>query len=177
MSSISRIRPATIADAALCAALYAPHVRAGTGTFEIEPPDAIEMAARIDRILSRGWPWLVREAADGRLLGFAYAGQFRDRAAYVRTAETSVYVAEGETGRGHGRALMEALLDAARRAGFRTFVAVVGHSANLASVALHRSLGFREVGRLARVGEKFGRRLDVVIMQRDDCTGDGQQPG
>lgn len=168
MSSTSRIRPATLADAALCAALYAQHVLRGTGSFEIDPPDALEMAARIDRVLSRGWPWLVLEAADGRLLGYAYAAQFRDRAAYAATAETSVYVAEGEGGRGHGRALMEALLAAARQAGFRTFLAIVGDSANAASLALHRALGFREVGTLRGVGRKFDRALDVVLLQKDD---------
>jgi phosphinothricin acetyltransferase len=167
VSSTSRTRAATIADAAFCAALYAPHVRKGTGTFEIDPPDALEMAARIDRVLSRGWPWLVREAADGRLLGYAYATQFRDRAAYAHTAETSVYVAEGEGGRGHGRALMNALLEACRHAGFQSFVAVVGDSGNTVSLALHRSLGFREVGTLKGVGRKFGWHLDVVILQRD----------
>ncbi len=167
MSSTFRIRPATLADAALCAAVYAPHVLRGTGTFEIEPPDDLEMAARIDRVLGRGWPWLVRESADGRLVGYAYATQFRERAAYAGTAETSVYVAEGEGGRGHGRVLMEALLEAAARAGFRTFLAVVGDSGNRASLALHRSLGFREIGTLKGVGRKFGRLLDVVILQRD----------
>lgn len=167
MSSTFRIRPATIADAALCAALYAPHVRHGTGSFEIEPPDALAMAERIDRVLSRGWPWLVRETADGRMLGYAYATQFRDRAAYAATAETSVYVAEGEGRRGHGRALMEALLEAARAAGFQNFLAVVGDSGNVASLALHWALGFREVGTLRGVGRKFGRALDVVILQRN----------
>lgn len=139
----------------------------GTGTFEIDPPDAREMAVRIDRVRSRGWPWLLLERADGTLLGYAYVGQFRDRAAYARTGETSVYVAEGETGRGHGRALLEALLPAAAAAGFRTLLAVIGDSGNAASLALHRALGFRQVGLLQGVGEKFGRRLDVVLMQRE----------
>ncbi|WP_194743536.1 GNAT family N-acetyltransferase [Thermaurantiacus tibetensis] len=167
MSSTSSLRPATIADGAACAALYAPHVLRGTGTFEIDPPEAREMAARIAHVLARGWPWLLLEQPDGKLLGYAYVSQFRDRAAYARTGETSIYVAEGETGRGHGRALLEALLPAAAAAGFRTLLAVIGDSGNAASIALHRGLGFRQAGLLEGVGEKFGRRLDVVLMQRE----------
>jgi phosphinothricin acetyltransferase len=159
------IRAATLADAAACAALYAPHVRHGTASFETEPPDAAEMAARIGRCLDHGWPWLLLEA-DGALVGYAYATQFRDRAAYRRSAETSIYLAMGQEGRGLGRRLLQALVDAATRAGFRQLVAVIGDSGNGASIGLHRSLGFRHVGTLTDVGEKFGRLLDVVYMQR-----------
>ncbi len=159
------IRPAGQADAGPIATIYAHHVLKGTGTFEITPPAAAEIGRRIALVLGRGWPWLVAEC-EGRPLGYAYAAQFRDREAYAETCEVSVYVAHGMQGRGVGRALMQALLPAARAAGFREMVALVGDSANAASLALHRALGFRETGRLIAVGRKFGRPLDVVILQR-----------
>jgi L-amino acid N-acyltransferase YncA len=147
------------------AAIYAHHVLTGTGTFEITPPTADAMVGRMRRVLKAGWPWLVAEH-EGAIAGYAYAAQFRDREAYARTGESSVYVASGAERQGIGRALMEALLPAARAAGFRQLVAVVGDSSNSASLSLHRALGFREAGRLTHVGEKFGRDLDVVFLQR-----------
>jgi L-amino acid N-acyltransferase YncA len=166
-SSITdRIRPATIDDAAGCAAVYRLAVLEGTGTFETDPPDAAEMARRIGLVLGRGWPWLVAEAPDGEIVGYAYCAQFRDRAAYAHSGETSVYVAADKQGRGLGRDLMERLLAASAEAGFRQFIAVIGDSANASSIGLHRALGFRHVGTLTDAGLKFGRLLDVVLMQR-----------
>jgi len=160
------IRPATLADAAAIAAIYAPQVLAGTASFETEAPDAAEMAARLARVLDKGWPWLVWDAG-GDLLGYAYASQFRDRAAYRSTCENSIYVAADAARRGVGKALLLALCDAARTAGFREMIAVIGDgSGNHASVGLHRACGFAEAGKLTNVGQKFGRWLDVVYMQR-----------
>ena len=160
------IRPATPADAAGLAAIYAPQVLAGTASFETEAPDVAEMAARLARVHGKGWPWLVWDA-DGDLLGYAYASQFRDRAAYRATCENSIYVAADAARQGVGRALLLALCDAARAAGFREMIAVIGDgSGNHASVGLHRACGFAEAGKLTNVGQKFGRWLDVVYMQR-----------
>ena len=160
------IRRATPADAAAIAAIYAPQVLTGTASFETEAPDAAEMAARLARVQGKGWPWLVWDAGD-RLLGYAYASQFRDRPAYAHTAENSVYVAASARGRGIGLALLEALFTAARAAGFEQMIAVVGDAAgNTASLALHTRAGFRPVGRLEGVGCKFGRLLDVAYLQR-----------
>ena len=167
-STSERIRAATRADAPAVAAIYGPEVAHGTASFETEPPDAGEMANRIGRCLDRDWPWLVLEGGGGQILGYAYLNQFRDRAAYAHTAETSVYVASGARGLGVGRRLMEALIAAGRVAGFRQFVAVIGDSGNRASIALHAAVGFRHVGTLTEVGEKFGRLLDVVYMQRGE---------
>lgn len=161
-----RIRPATLADGAGCAAIYDPEVANGTASFETEPPGPEEMARRIGRCLDKGWPWLVAEGEGGALLGYAYLNQFRDRAAYRQSAETSVYVAAACKGLGLGARLMAALEEAAARAGFRELVAVIGDSGNAASIGLHRALGFRHVGTLERVGCKFGRLLDVVYMQK-----------
>ncbi len=160
------IRPATPADAAAIAAIYAPQVLTGTASFETEAPDVAEMAARLRRVQDKGWPWLVWDAGD-TLLGYAYASQFRDRAAYRATCENSIYVAADAARQGVGRALLTALCGAARAAGFCELIAVIGDgSGNHASVGLHRSCGFVEAGKLTNVGQKFGRLLDVVYMQR-----------
>jgi phosphinothricin acetyltransferase len=160
------IRPASAADAAAIAAIYAPEVLTGTASFETEAPTTAEMAARIDKVISVGWPWLVAEA-DSAILGYAYAAQFRDRAAYAQTCENSVYVATAAHRRGVGKALLEALANAAREAGFREMIAVIGDgSGNIASRRLHAACGFRNVGLLTNVGRKFGRWLDVAYMQK-----------
>jgi phosphinothricin acetyltransferase len=160
------IRAATAADAAAIAGVYAPHVLTGTASFETEAPTPAEMADRMARVRDRGWPWLVAEA-DGEILAYAYAAQFRDRAAYARTCENSVYVNAAAHRRGVGRALLLALCDAARAAGFREVIAVIGDgSGNTASLRLHAACGFREAGKLTNVGCKFGRWLDVAYMQK-----------
>jgi L-amino acid N-acyltransferase YncA len=160
------IRAATLDDAAAIAAIYAPEVLTGTASFETEAPTAAAMAARIDKVLSAGWPWLIAEADDA-ILGYAYAAQFRDRAAYAQTCENSVYVATDAHRRGVGKALLAALADAARQAGFREMIAVIGDgSGNIASRRLHAACGFRDVGLLTNVGRKFGRWLDVAYMQK-----------
>ena len=159
------IRPATPADAPALAAIYAHHVLQGVATYEVDPPDAAEMAARLVQVTAAGWPWLVAQEPAGAILGYAYAAQLNPRAAYARTCEDSVYVDHTYARRGVGRAVLAALLDAARASGFRTMVAVIG-GAEPASVALHSALGFAHAGRLERVGFKHGRWLDTVLMQR-----------
>ena len=160
------IRLALPADAAAMSALYAPHVLTGTASFETEAPDTAEMAARLARVQGKGWPWLVWDAGD-ILLGYAYAAQFRDRAAYRATCENSICVAAPAARQGIGRALLTALFDAARAAGFREMIAVIGDGGgNHASVGLHGSCGFVQAGHLTNVGQKFGRRLDIIYMQR-----------
>jgi phosphinothricin acetyltransferase len=159
------IRPARMEDAAALAAIYAPAVLHGTASFEIEPPSAADMAQRLMRVKSHGWPWLVHVTM-GKVDGYAYVSQFRDRAAYRYCGETSVYVAPDAQRTGIGQALLMAVASAARAAGFRQLIAVIGDSGNEASIGLHGACGFERVGLLRQVGEKFGRRLDLVMMQR-----------
>jgi L-amino acid N-acyltransferase YncA len=160
------VRPATLADLPAVQSIYAHHVSHGTGTFEIDPPPLAEITARWEKVVARGHPWLVACDGDGAVLGYAYAGPFRERAAYARTLEDSVYVSPDAQGRGVGRALLTALLDASKSLGAREMLAVIGDSGNAASLGLHRALGFTDAGLLRGVGEKFGRVLDVVILQR-----------
>lgn len=159
------IRPARPGDAAAVAAIYAPHVLTGTASFEIDAPDTAEMTRRMGAVTTAGGCWLVHDG--GAVGGYAYATRFRDRPAYTQTCESAVYVAADRLRDGIGRALLTALAAAARDAGFAEMIAVIGDGAgNLASIRLHTACGFREAGRLTNVGNKFGRWLDIVYMQR-----------
>lgn len=164
------VRPSTPADLDAIRDIYAHAVTQGTGTFELETPDAAEMARRRDDVLAKGLPWLVAETP-GRVLGYAYANQFRPRPAYRFSVEDSVYLHPEAQGRGVGRALLAELLARCQAGGARQMLAVIGDSANHASIGVHRALGFEPCGVLQAVGWKFGRWLDVVLMQRSLGSG------
>jgi phosphinothricin acetyltransferase len=164
------IRPATEADMDAVAGIYAHHVRHGRASFETEPPATAEMRRRRADIVGRGLPYLVATGGDG-VLGYAYAGPYRPRAAYANTVENSVYLHPDAVGQGIGRRLLAALIEACEALGLRQMVAVVGDSANLPSIRLHQALGFRMVGVLRDVGHKHGVWLDSVLLQRS--LGDG----
>jgi phosphinothricin acetyltransferase len=133
------------------------------------------MAHRRAALLQAGYPYLVAERA-GDVLGYAYAGPYRSRAAYRSTVEDSIYVAPDAQGQGVGRALLAALLKACEAQDFRLMVAVIGDEASLGSIRLHRSLGFEHVGVLKPIGYKHGRWLATVLMQRVLGPGDGVPP-
>lgn len=156
-----RIRPAQTEDAAAIAAIYAPHVLAGTASFEEEAPPAAEIVQRMIAGAGR-YPWLV--AADEQVVAYAYASGWSPRPAYRWAVETTVYVADQAQGRGIGRRLYAALLDLVRDQGFTTAIGRIALP-NPASVALHQVLGFREAGVLAAIGHKHGRWIDVGIWQ------------
>jgi L-amino acid N-acyltransferase YncA len=165
------IRPCEAGDIAAITAIYRHAVATGTASFEIEPPDETEMARRFAALVAGGHPYLVAECA-GTIAGYAYAGQYRPRPAYRGTVENSVYIAADQHRRGIGRALLAALIAVATQAGFRQMIAVIGDSANEASIGLHASLGFAPVGTLRAVGWKHGRWLDTVLMQLALGAGD-----
>jgi phosphinothricin acetyltransferase len=160
-----RVRPSGDDDMPAITAIYAHHVRHGTASFETEPPSLQEMIRRRAENLAKDMPYLVAEAA-GEVVGYAYAGPYRPRAAYRDTVEDSVYLRPELTGRGIGRRLLPAVIAACEQRGLRQMVAVVGDSANVASVRLHQSFGFRVVGVLEAVGFKHGKWLDTVLLQR-----------
>ncbi|WP_207540307.1 GNAT family N-acetyltransferase [Sabulicella rubraurantiaca] len=166
------IRDARPEDLPAITAIYAHHVRTGTGTFEEEPPGEAEMASRLAKVQGAGCSWLVAEQ-DGQVTGYGYYAQFRDRSAYRFTAEDSIYVRDDVRGMGVGKALVQALLERAAAQGFRQMLAVIGDSGNAGSIGLHSSLGFRQVGTMKAVGLKFGQWVDVVTMQR--ALGEGER--
>ena len=160
------IRPSQEQDIAAVQAIYAHHVLHGTGTFETEPPTEADMAQRRRDVLARDLPWLVAEGDNGRVLGYAYCNWFKPRAAYRFSAEDSIYLHPDFCQRGLGRALLAELARQAEGAGVRKLIAVIGDSANAGSIGLHRSLGFSHVGTIAACGWKFGRWLDIVLMEK-----------
>jgi len=161
-------------DAAACAAIYAPHVEGSVVSFEEQAPDGAEMAARIERY-SAGHAWLVAER-DGQVVGYAYATAFNERPAYRWSAGVSVYIAETARGRGVGRTLYETLFDRLRERGFRMACAGITLP-NEASVGLHESLGFKQVGLNPEIGWKNGAWRDVGWWQLElSPPGEGPPP-
>jgi L-amino acid N-acyltransferase YncA len=159
------IRPARAADIAAITRIYAHAVCHGTASFELDAPPEAEMARRLDALIAGGFPYLVAEEAD-EVLGYAYAGPYRARPAYRFTVEDSVYIAADAQRRGLGRLLLERLIVEGEARGYRQMIAVIGDSAQHASIALHTALGFRLIGTFQAVGFKFGHWLDSVLMQR-----------
>lgn len=162
---MTQIRPSIEKDVSAITEIYAHHVRTGTASFEIEPPDAAEMARRRSEMTAKGFPYLVA-VEDGEVVGYAYAGPYRARLAYRHTVENSIYVRHDMAGKGIGALLMPALITACQKNGYKQIIAVIGDSGNAASINLHRKFGFRDVGVLKDVGFKFDRWLDTVLMQR-----------
>jgi L-amino acid N-acyltransferase YncA len=169
------IRPAQPRDIAAITDIYDAAVRYGTASFEIDPPDEKEMRGRYEALCADGYPFLVAELG-GAIMGYAYVGPHRGRPAYRWSVEDSIYIARQSQRRGLGRALLERLIIDAQANGFRQMIAVIGDSANAASVELHRAAGFRMVGTLDKVGFKFGRWLDSVLMQRPLGQGAASPP-
>ncbi|MBV7455577.1 GNAT family N-acetyltransferase [Acidovorax sp. sif1233] len=169
------IRPSRDEDIAAITAIYAHHVLTGTGTFEIDPPTETDMASRRADVLARNLPYIVAEK-DGRVTGFAYANWFKPRPAYRFSAEDSIYVADDARGTGVGRKLLAELAVQAEAAGVRKLLAVIGDSANLGSIGVHRSLGFTDVGVMRSVGWKFGAWRDIVLMEKTLGAGDTSSP-
>jgi len=169
------IVPATPADAAEIAEIYAHHVRHGTASYETVAPGTQEIAARMAKVLDPGWTWLTARDAGGTMLGYAYASQFRDRAAYRYACENSIYIRHDCRGQGLGKLLLGALIEAAESCGFRQMIAVIG-GAEPASIALHGALGFAHAGTMRSIGRKQGRWLDTVYMQRQLGLGDSAPP-
>jgi L-amino acid N-acyltransferase YncA len=170
------LRPAAASDVGAIAAIYGPAVASGTASFELEPPSEAEMLRRYRAITDAGYPYFVAEL-DGRIVGYAYASAYRARPGYRFTVENSVYVAADAQGRGVGRALLLEVIAVCTAKGYRLMVAVIGDSANFASIALHRRAGFRFCGTIHAVGYKLGRWLDSVIMELPLGEADRSAPG
>jgi len=169
------LRPSVPGDLEAIARIYAWHAEHGTGTFELVGPDLDEMTRRRDDVLDKGLPWLVA-ARGGQILGYAYANVFRPRLAFRFSVEDSVYVAPAAQGQGIGRLLLAELIARCEARGARQMFAVIGDGANAASVGVHRSLGFTDVGVMRAAGWKFERWLDVVILQRRLGLGEHAPP-
>ena len=165
------IRNARLDDAEALLAIYAPYVTRTAVSFELEVPSVAEFAARIAKTLADGYPYLVAES-DGRTVGYAYAGAFKERAAYARSAELSVYVAEGEQKCGVGKALYSRLEAELTKRNITNLYACIAHAdcedAYLtdASERFHAALGFRHVGIFTNCASKFNRLYSMIWMEK-----------
>lgn len=169
------IRESTEDDLAAIQVLYAHHVSHGLASFEEVPPELSEISRRRDIAHENDLPYLVAVEND-EVRGFAYASPFRVRSAYRYTVEDSVYIAPDALNTGIGSALLSALIEQCTERGFRQMVAVIGDSANEASIGLHSKHGFVQTGLMPAVGFKFGRWVDSVRMQRSLGSGDTSPP-
>lgn len=169
------IRPAVAADVPAITRIYAHAVEHGTASFEIEPPDETEMVRRLEALLAKRYPYIVAEMA-AEVVGYAYAGPYRDRRAYDWCVEDSLYVAPELHRKGIGRLLLTQLIAAAEPLGYRQMLGVIGDSANTGSIGVHAALGFRHIGTLQSIGFKHGRWLDTVLMQRALGVSDATPP-
>ena len=170
------IRDSLPTDVPEIAAIYCHAVLHGNASFELDAPDAAEIARRREVLLHAGFPHLVAEDAAGRVVGYSSAGIYRPRPGYRFTVEDSVYVAPDCQGQGIGRALLPRLIDRCEQAGFQLMVAVIGDSANHASIRLHAGCGFRHAGVLPNIGWKNDRWLDSVLMVRALGPGASEPP-
>ncbi len=165
LPSRTMIRPSKSADLATIAQIYEHHVLHGTATFEVQVPTVQDMAARRQDVLAKHLPYLVLTVNE-KVMGFAYANWFKPREAYRFTCENSIYLHHEATGKGWGRLLLAELLTCLERSHIRKVLAVIGGSDNHASIGLHQALGFEHAGTVEHYGWKFGRWLDLVLMQR-----------
>ena len=175
------IRPSRDEDLDAITRIYGHHVLHGTGTFETTPPTVADMTGRRADVLGKHLPWLVVEE-QGQVLGFAYGNWFKPRPAYRYSVEDSIYLAPDAAGKGLGRALMAELLATLERGGIRKVMAVIGDSANAGSVGVHTAAGFEHIGVVKSCGWKFGRWLDIVLMEKtlgagDTCPPDAEPSG
>jgi phosphinothricin acetyltransferase len=166
MPSDVTIRPAEEGDLPAITAIYDEAVRAGTASYELDPPDLAEMIRRWRSLVANDFPYLAA-IRGGELIGYAYAGPFRPRPAYRFSVEDSLYIAPDAQRGGVGRMLLIELIARCEEKGFRQMIAVIGDgSEGSGSVKLHRALGFHDVGVFEAAGFKFGRWLDTMLMQR-----------
>jgi len=162
-ADMTTIRAAHPADAAAIAGIYNHYVRDSTITFEEVEITSAEIARRIDHVMTSGLPWLVLEDRD-EILGYAYACKWKERSAYRRSVESSIYMKPCAIGKGHARRLYQRLFEQLTQCGIHLVIGGVALP-NQASTALHRNMGFEPVGCFREVGFKFGRWLDVSYWQ------------
>jgi phosphinothricin acetyltransferase len=155
--------------------IYRHHVLHSPATFELVPPTLDEMLARYRAIREGGYIYLVAEQG-GEIVGYAYVSAYRSRPAYRFTVENSVYIRPGLERRGLGQLLLQSLLQECEKTPFRQVIAVIGDTANAASIELHRRLGFVLTGTFQAVGFKFGRWVDTVLMQKEIGEGARTKP-
>jgi len=166
------IRQSTEQDLEDIARIYAKEVLHGLASFETQPPSPAELGERRQVMVGSGLPYLVA-TLDSKVVGYAYAGPYRARAAYRFSVENSVYVDAQVRRSGIGKRLLEQLIHECEKGPWRQMIAVIGDSNNKGSIAVHAKVGFHPVGTINAVGYKHNQWVDTVIMQR--ALGDGEK--
>lgn len=160
------IRPVADGDIPDIREIYNYYVTNSVVTFDEKKWTVAQWRDKVAHLKKLGLPFLVAESPSGQVLGYAYVQPMSSKSAYRYSVENSIYLGQAATGKGLGRALLAALIAACEQAGIREMVAVISDKGAEASIALHEKLGFEEVGRMGRVGFKFGRWLGTVYLQK-----------
>ncbi|WP_248241106.1 GNAT family N-acetyltransferase [Microbacterium kunmingense] len=160
------IRPVVDGDIPDIREIYNYYVTNSVVTFDEKKWTIAQWRDKVAHLKKLGLPFLVAQSPSGQVLGYAYVQPMSSKSAYRYSVENSIYLGQAATGKGLGRALLEALITACEQAGIREMVAVISDKGAEASIALHEKLGFEEVGRMGRVGFKFGRWLGTVYLQK-----------
>lgn len=160
------IRPARAADLPAVREIYNYYVANSTVTFDEDAMTLREWKQKYAMLQKLGMPFLVAESPSGQLLGYALVSPWKPKRAYRYTVEDSIYLGPAASGKGLGRALLGALIEASKAAGLKEILAVIADQGADASIALHEKFGFTEIGRMGRVGFKFDRWLGTVLLQK-----------
>jgi phosphinothricin acetyltransferase len=160
------IRDATTADLPHVREIYNHYVMNSTVTFDEESMTLADLRHKFQKITTKKMPFLVAESPSGQLLGYAYVYPWKEKAAYRFTVENSIYLGPASTGKGLGKVLLGELIDRSKAAGLKEIIAVIADRGAEASIAMHKSFGFKEIGHMGKVGFKFNRWLGTVLMQK-----------
>jgi L-amino acid N-acyltransferase YncA len=147
-------------------ALYRHYVRNSVVTFDEKPPTIAAFRSKFRHLSKLGYPFRIARSPQGTLLGYAYVFPFREKSAFRKTVESSIYLGPAATGRGLGTVLLADLIEKCQEAGLKEIIAVIADQGAEASVALHKRFGFVETGRMGKVGYKFDRWIGIILMQR-----------
>ena len=160
------IRPATEGDLGALVEIYNYYIQNSVVTFDMEPMNLGDWSAKYKWIKDLGLPFIVAESPSKQIIGFAYVAPWRQKAAFKRTVEDSIYLRPAAIGKRVGTKLLTELLAQAKAAGVKEVVAVISDKGAESSIALHERFGFKHQGHLGKVGFKFGRWLGTVLMQK-----------
>lgn len=160
------VADATEADLPDVLALYRHYVRNSVVTFDEKPPTLTQFRSKFRHLQKLGYPFRIARSPQGTLLGYAYVFPFREKSAFRKTVESSIYLGPAATGRGLGKVLLADLISACTEAGLKEIIAVIADQGAEASLALHQKFGFVETGRMGKVGFKFERWIGIILMQR-----------
>jgi L-amino acid N-acyltransferase YncA len=160
------IRPAGVDDLPSIREIYNHYVLNSSVTFDEKPMTIAALSKKFAIATKLGMPYLVAETPRGNLLGVAWVYPWQGNIASKRTVELSIYLGPAATGKGLGKILLERLLADSKAAGVREVIAVIADKGAEASIQMHKKFGFKEIGRMGKVGFKYDRWLGTVMLQK-----------